>query len=157
LFPILFRNKYLLLISANPRSSRVRRHSRNLRVTDIEDGFPHSEIRGSKFVRNSPRLIAAYHVLHRLSAPRHSPNTLKTLDRSHYRYPLLGSSVTILWQGLLGLDTFLRPACFKHTRGRCGLLRPLTEALVFRRHKISKLIKAPTERRSDVFPLHDVR
>jgi hypothetical protein len=29
-------------------------------------GFPHSEITGSKFVRNSPELIAAYHVLHRL-------------------------------------------------------------------------------------------
>ena len=46
-------------------------------------GFPHSEIPGSKPVRGSPRLIAAYHVLHRLSAPRHPPNALKTLDRSH--------------------------------------------------------------------------
>ena len=49
----------------------------------IEGGFPHSEILGSKRVRSSPRLIAAYHVLHRLSAPRHPPNALKTLDRSH--------------------------------------------------------------------------
>ena len=47
-------------------------------------GFPHSEISGSKFVRNSPELIAAYHVLHRLSVPRHPPNALKTLDRSHH-------------------------------------------------------------------------
>jgi hypothetical protein len=59
-------------------------------ITEIEGGFPHSEIRGSKVVRTSPRLIAAYHVLHRLSAPRHPPNTLKALDRSHYQYPLLG-------------------------------------------------------------------
>ena len=51
----------------------------------LAGGFPHSEIRGSKLVRSSPRLIAAYHVLHRLSAPRHPPNTLKALDRSHYR------------------------------------------------------------------------
>src|ERR1700716_3794834 len=57
----------------------------------IEGGFPHSEIRGPKLVRSSPRLIAAYHVLHRLSAPRHPPNTLKALDRSHYRCPPLGS------------------------------------------------------------------
>lgn len=51
----------------------------------VEGGFPHSEIRGSKLIRSSPRLIAAYHVLHRLSAPRHPPNALKALDRSHDR------------------------------------------------------------------------
>ena len=43
-------------------------------------GFPHSEIRGSKFARNSPRLIATCYVLHRLSMPRHPPNALKALD-----------------------------------------------------------------------------
>ena len=53
----------------------------------LAGGFPHSEIFGSKLVRNSPKLIAAYHVLHRLSAPRHPPDTLSTLDRSHYQYP----------------------------------------------------------------------
>ncbi len=52
-------------------------------------GLPHSEIRGSKVIRTSPRLIAAYHVLHRLSAPRHPPNALKSLDRSHYQCPSL--------------------------------------------------------------------
>ena len=50
-------------------------------------GFPHSEIHGSKLVRSSPWLIAAYHVLHRLSTPRHPPNALKALDHSHYRCP----------------------------------------------------------------------
>ncbi len=49
--------------------------------------MPHSEILGSKLVRSSPRLIAAYHVLHRLSAPRHPPDALKTLDCSHDRCP----------------------------------------------------------------------
>ena len=49
----------------------------------IKGGFPHSEIRGSKLIRSSPRLIAAYHVLHRLCMPRHPPNALLTLDRSH--------------------------------------------------------------------------
>ena len=56
----------------------------------VEGGFPHSEISGSKPVRDSPNLIAAYHVLHRLSAPRHPPNALKTLDRYHYQCPPLG-------------------------------------------------------------------
>ena len=50
-------------------------------------GFPHSEILGSKLVRSSPRLIAAYYVLHRLHAPRHPLDALKALDRSHYRCP----------------------------------------------------------------------
>ena len=60
-------------------------------IQKVEGGFPHSEIPGSKLVRSSPRLIAAYHVLHRLSAPRHPPNALKTLDRSHDRCPLTGN------------------------------------------------------------------
>ena len=42
-------------------------------------GFPHSEIAGSKPVCGSPTLIAAYHVLHRLLAPRHSPYALSSL------------------------------------------------------------------------------
>ena len=50
-------------------------------------GFPHSEIPGSKLIRSSPRLIAAYYVLHRLHAPRHPLDALKTLDRSHYPCP----------------------------------------------------------------------
>jgi hypothetical protein len=54
----------------------------------VEGGFPHSEIFGSKLVRSSPKLIAAYHVLHRLSAPRHPPDALTTLDYSHDRCPL---------------------------------------------------------------------
>ena len=58
-----------------------------LTIQRVEGGFPHSEILGSKLVRSSPRLIAAYHVLHRLSAPRHPPNALKALDRSHDRCP----------------------------------------------------------------------
>jgi hypothetical protein len=55
----------------------------------VEGGFPHSEICGSKVVRTSPQLIAAYHVLHRLLQPRHPPNALKALDRSHDQCPLM--------------------------------------------------------------------
>lgn len=43
-------------------------------------GFPHSEIPGSKDVRASPGLIAAYYVFHRLHAPRHSPDALIVLN-----------------------------------------------------------------------------
>jgi hypothetical protein len=42
-------------------------------------GFPHSEIPGSTPVCGSPRLIAAYHVLHRLPSPRHPPCALSSL------------------------------------------------------------------------------
>ena len=39
-------------------------------------GLSHSEIRGSKVICTLPRLIAAYHVLHRLREPRHPPCAL---------------------------------------------------------------------------------
>src|SRR5688500_3837417 len=42
-------------------------------------GLPHSDILGSKPVCGSPKLFAAYHVLHRLLAPRHSPYALSSL------------------------------------------------------------------------------
>src|ERR1700689_5508266 len=71
----------------NPKRAPVRdRFASSTRLfgaTEIEGGFPHAEIHGSKPVRGSPGLIAAYDVLHRLSAPRHLPDTLKTLDCSH--------------------------------------------------------------------------
>ena len=42
-------------------------------------GFPHSEISGSKDICSSPKLIAAYHVFHRLLVPRHPPCALSSL------------------------------------------------------------------------------
>ena len=45
----------------------------------LRGGFPHSEIPGSKFTRNSPGLIAACDVLLRLLVPRHPPNALLRL------------------------------------------------------------------------------
>ena len=92
-----FRNKYLHMTPVSPKTyipynilSGLCPGSNILGITEIEGGLPHSEICGSKVVRTSPQLIAAYHVLHRLLAPRHPPDTLKTLDRSHYRCPPLG-------------------------------------------------------------------
>ena len=96
-------------------------------ITEIEGGFPHSEIRGSKVVRTSPRLIAAYHVLHRLSAPRHPPNTLKALDRSHYQHPPLGRGRTTCV--IRGCDR--KTICFKHIRERRGQATLTNWQLVF--------------------------
>ncbi len=42
-------------------------------------GLPHSEIRASKAICASARLVAACHVLHRLSEPRHPPCALLSL------------------------------------------------------------------------------
>ena len=39
-------------------------------------GLPHSDICGSTCMCQSPQLFAAYHVLHRLWEPRHSPYAL---------------------------------------------------------------------------------
>ena len=41
--------------------------------------FPHSDISGSMAMCASPKLFAAYHVLHRLPVPRHSPHALTCL------------------------------------------------------------------------------
>ena len=60
-------------------------------------GFPHSEICGSMDICSSPQLIAAYHVFHRLSVPRHPPCAL--------------SSLTISWSAIrLSTITFRRLA-----------------------------------------------
>src|SRR6476660_5950909 len=48
-----------------------------LRVTSLQlAGLPHSEICGSPRMCQSPQLIAAYHVFHRLQDPRHPPYAL---------------------------------------------------------------------------------
>ncbi len=54
-------------------------------------GLSHSEIFGSKVICTYPKLIAAYHVLHRLREPRHPPCALfyflSYLIRSHICVP----------------------------------------------------------------------
>ena len=48
-----------------------------LEITSLQlAGLSHSEILGSKDICSYPRLIAAYHVLHRLREPRHPPDAL---------------------------------------------------------------------------------
>ena len=48
-----------------------------VRVTVLQTArLSHSEISGSKVICTYPKLIAAYHVLHRLREPRHPPCAL---------------------------------------------------------------------------------
>src|SRR6202000_3283899 len=56
-----------------------RRSKPAFKFADCKGGFPHSEIFGSQGARASPKLIAACHVLHRLSTPRHPSEALMRL------------------------------------------------------------------------------
>ena len=53
-------------------------------------GLPHSDTRGSRAARASPRIFAACRVLPRLREPRHPPCALVTLARLRARPPPLG-------------------------------------------------------------------
>ena len=77
------------------------RRTAQLRINS-EDGFPHSEICGSKVAHTSPQLIAACHVLHRLCMPRHPPIALTSRLRIH--------------------TTIDRPACITQRRFNGGLV-----------------------------------
>ena len=60
-----------------------------LRILEVcSSRFPHSEISGSKDICSSPKLIAAYHVFHRLLVPRHPPYALTclTITRIAFSY-----------------------------------------------------------------------
>ena len=109
--------------------------------TVAEGGFPHSEILGSKLVRSSPRLIAAYHVLHRLSAPRHPPDALKALDRSHDRCP-------VVIESLLGFEH--RPSTVTIKTGSTSFRTCCL--MLAERTRTGRFRNGP-----GTFPLHDVR
>ena len=76
-----------MTITINPKPEDTK--SCDLALIVIKGGFPHSDIAGSKLIRSSPTLFAAYHVLHRLCMPRHPPDALKTLDHSHCLYSFI--------------------------------------------------------------------
>src|SRR5688500_16028173 len=57
-------------------------------------GFPHSGISGSTPTCGSPKLIAAYRALLRLSVPRHPPCALISLDRISTLRPGLKGEVS---------------------------------------------------------------
>ena len=74
-----------LLFNPDPDCSGARLNS--------EDGFPHSEICGSKVAHTSPQLIAACHVLHRLCMPRHPRIALTSRLRIHTINDKIGTRV----------------------------------------------------------------
>jgi hypothetical protein len=59
-------------------------------------GFPHSEIFGSRPACGSPKLIAAFYVLHRLLAPRHPPYALSNLTYVALVYKLRMASLVLV-------------------------------------------------------------
>ena len=142
-------------------------------ITEIEGGLPHSEILGSKLVRSSPRLIAAYHVLHRLSAPRHPPNALMTLDCSHYRRPPplplgRGKSQSPFLEISERHGQSIEKTIFASNTPESAAVkpRPLQEIaqesisktpIVIQKAEASWRQTRPDRSRSDVFPLHNVR
>ena len=136
-----------------PRSPTPPRDA--VRIQEVEGGFPHSEILGSKLVRSSPRLIAAYHVLHRLSAPRHPPDALKTLDRSHDRCPQnLSRGANVFWPAPSAkeADRSERPVLGSLPRRFC---LPNAPGLNGASAVAGSLGSSPN--RPSAFPLHDVK
>ena len=76
-------------------------------VTGLQPaGLSHSEISGSKVICTSPKLVAAYHVLHRLQEPRHPPYALSYLLTRH-----------ILLRAVSAESCTLRFSCFLNLYG----------------------------------------
>ena len=72
-------NRYFFLLLQVLRCFSSLRLPRLAAVPGLQPGgFPHSDMRGSTPVCRSPRLFAAYHVLHRFRKPRHPPFALVT-------------------------------------------------------------------------------
>ena len=86
-------------------------------------GLSHSEIFGSKVICTCPKLIAAYHVLHRLREPRHPPCAL-----AYFLSNFLFSYWYWLWNCF--------PMSILHTRTRTVwyILLALTKILLFVHH-----------------------
>ena len=71
------RNHFLFSLPRGTKMFQFPRFAPYFKVTGLQpDGLPHSEIFGSILVCKYPKLIAAYHVLHRLPEPRHPPFAL---------------------------------------------------------------------------------
>ena len=82
-------------------------------------GFPHSEIRGSKLICSSPRLIAACHVLRRLPMPRHPPYALLRLNYLQQSFVLLPwFSLAFARIAVPYIAVLLWQNCFFYPRGK---------------------------------------
>ena len=101
-------------------------------------GFPHSDIRGSKVVRTSPRLFAAYHVLHRLLMPRHPSDALLRLIYSMINIIFSTSKIvqsrTLLntfWSVMIYLMSVFSFTTFSCCKIECQKKKPLQISFVF--------------------------
>ena len=93
-------------------------------VTEVcSAGFPHSEICGSRNICFSPQLIAACHVLRRLSVPRHPPCALYSLTFIRYIALYLTAFFDFhhfgLFLGLAYLIVYAAPRMSKHYLKQC--------------------------------------
>ncbi len=79
-----------------------------VRMTVLQTaGLSHSDTRGSKVICTSPRIFAAYRVLHRLREPRHPPCALSYfLRRPLFNAPPRGERTLIL-SAVLSKKTFV--------------------------------------------------
>ena len=75
-------------------------------------GFPHSEISGSKDICSSPKLIAAYHVFHRLLVPRHPPYALTCLTKTRIVFSYYSSRVHSVAHSLVAGISWFFLVCF---------------------------------------------
>ena len=111
------------------------------------DGLSHSEILGSKIICIYPKLIAAYHVLHRLREPRHPPDALTCFRLIFIRNKvnfdcgeelLILSAVILRFINLLSLTSYkslLTVLCvnmskISRSKERCGEYRGRTDDLL---------------------------
>ena len=79
----------------SPRIAHMSYEFRHTLRGSLLAGLPHSDISGSKLVCSSPKLIAAYHVLHRLPAPNHPPYALSSLTKNN-SFSVLFSNIRYL-------------------------------------------------------------
>ena len=125
--------------------------------------FPHSEISGSMLICSSPKLIAAYHVFHRLPVPRHSPCALVRLTFQTFFqniwYPLdsLFCQRRLLLPFLLKLQYFLKELTIIFVSQLLFSFQGTSLSVLFRALKIEQyllnlyLSPVPDDRPSSMF------
>ena len=127
--------------------------------------FPHSEISGSMLICSSPKLIAAYHVFHRLPVPRHSPCALVRLTiqtilfREWLVFPLdsLFCQRRLLLPFLLKLQYFLKELTIIFVSQLLFSFQGTSLSVLFRALKIEQyllclyLSPVPDDRPSSMF------
>ena len=114
----------------------------------LRGGLPHSEIPGSPIARISPGLVAACHVLHRLSVPRHPPNALIALDLKPLKLSRTETKSCVLELLSFNVSAFVR----KLTMGIFAAAFAARESA----HLRPRITKRPNPR-SATLPIHNVQ